>query len=238
MIDMAVRAGLVFLRRDRLAHHYALYRAECGHVVRRQFAFIERVADGRTDLRCERCIIAREQAEARVQGWERLGRDRKGNLSYRLYRHSCGNIQRIARVNMMWGQCKCARCGGAWNAMASFIYLIAVTVPDTDLRVLKLGFSKHPVKRFRHQLGLPATAEVEPLRILKIGTGHDACALETAAHATLRRKVPAEVVPFEVYAGTINTKSEIYRPSALEEIMRLMDRIESAQSGIMRTPGA
>lgn len=230
LVDEARRAGLIFLRRDARDHHYALYRAGCGHVVRRQFEFVARVAAGQTDLRCERCLIARETDEARRQGWARLRRDPDGNLNYRLYRHACGQVQRVARVNMAWGQCKCRTCGGAWNSKASFIYLIRIEVPERGLHLLKLGFSKHPVKRLRHQLGLPRTARVELVRTLPIATGHDACALETAAHAKVRHRMPEAVVPVAAYADVVNTKSEIYAPSAFAEIMRLMDAIEATHS--------
>ena len=228
MIAQARAAGLIFLRRDKFDHKYALYRAGCGHVVRRQFEFIARMAAGQTDLCCDRCLIAREQAEARRQGWERLRRDPGGNANYRLYRHSCGQVQRVARANLAWGQCKCLSCGGAWNARPSFIYLIRIEVPSRGLHLLKLGFSKHPLKRFRHQLGLPRTARVDLVRTLPIATGHDACALEMAAHAQLRTHVPETVLPAHTYAGVVNTKSEVYAPAAFAEIMRLMDVIEAA----------
>lgn len=228
MIAEARGAGLIFLRRDKVDHHYALYRAGCGHVVRRQAEFVSRMAAGKTDLCCDRCLIAREQAEARRQGWERLRRDPNGNPNYRIYQHNCGQIQRVARVNLAWGQCKCQSCGGAWNAHPSFIYLIRIEVPGHGLHLLKIGFSKHPQKRFRHQLGLPRTARVDLVRTIPITSGHDACALEKAAHAQLRHLMPEVVVPAEVYAGVVNTKSEIYTPSAIAEIMRLMDVIEAA----------
>lgn len=227
--DAARAAGLTFLRRDGRHHHYGLYRAACGHVVKRQFEFVERVAAKRTDLRCEKCLHARERDEAARQGWERLGRDPKGNASYRLYRHACGHTQRVARANMSWGQVKCASCGGAWNARDSYIYLFRIEVPGTGFHVLKLGFSRTPVKRYRHQLGLPRAARVELVRVLPLATGHDACAQESAAHATLRRRHPDAVVPPEVYAGILNVKSEVYEAWAFDLIMDLLDRIEAAQ---------
>ena len=225
--DAARAAGLIFLRRDTVHRHYGLYRAGCGHVVRRQREFVERVAAKRTDLRCERCVRAREQDEAARQGWTRLARDPKGNPNYRVYRHSCGHSQRVARVNMSWGQVKCAGCGGAWNARDSFIYLLRIEVPQIGLHVLKLGFSRTPVKRHRHQLGVPRSAKVELVRVLPMATGHDACAQESAAHAILRRHHPDVVVPPEVYAGVLNVKSEIYEAWGFELIMGLLDQIEA-----------
>ncbi|WP_164744813.1 hypothetical protein [Nioella ostreopsis] len=232
LADAARAAGLTFLRRVGRDHHYGLYRAACGHVVKRQFEFVERVAARKTDLRCETCLRSRERDEAARQGWDRIGRDPNGNPNYRIYRHSCGHVQRVARVNMSWGQVKCAGCGGAWNARESYIYLLRIEIPGTAFHVLKLGFSRTPVKRFRHQLGLPRDARVELVRVLPMATGHDACAKESATHASLRRSHPDAVVPPEVYAGILNVKSEIYEAWAYELIMAMMDRIEASQSAV------
>lgn len=223
----AAAAGLTFLQRRDKDRHYATYRAACGHTVHRQFEFVERVAARLTDINCGRCQVQRENAEAKRQGWHRKSRDPQGNPNYRIYRHHCGHEQRIARVNMAWGQCKCARCGTAWNARASYIYLLRIEVSEAKLHVLKLGFSRTPVKRFRHQLGLPRSAQVELIRTLQMRTGHDACAAEKAAHAELARSLPDAVVPTPVYAGVLNVVSEIYFPSAFDAIMAAMNRIEA-----------
>ena len=228
LADAARAAGLTFLRRDGRNHHYGLYRAACGHVLRRQFEFIERVAARKTDVRCEKCLLKRERDEATRRGWERLGRDPQGSANYRLYRHSCGNVQRIARVNLSWGQVQCASCGGAWNSNPSFIYLLRIEMTSRGLHLLKLGFSKTPMKRMRHQLGLPRAARVELVRVLPMTTGHDACAQESATHAILRQHHPEAVVPPEVYAGVLNVKSEIYEAWAFDLIMGHLDRIEAA----------
>lgn len=233
LVAQARAAGLVFLRRDGRNHHYALYRAACGHVIRRQFEFVARVVASQTDPRCERCVIAREKAEARRQGWERLRRDPVGNPNYRLYRHTCGQVQRVARVNMAWRQCKCAACGDSWNARASFIYLLRIELADVDLNVLKLGFSRTPVKRFRHQLGLSRAARVQLVRALPMATGHAACTAERRAHRTLRQGLPDAVVPPDAHFDLVNTKSEIYAASAFDAIMRLMDEIEAAHPAVV-----
>ena len=230
-VDRAARAGVAFLRPSRRHRHYALYRlSDCGHVVSRQRELIERVAGGRTAIRCERCLRQREAEVAAKQGWTRLGRDRAGNPNYRLYRHACGHEQRVAVANMIWGQVQCSACGTGWNAKASFIYLFRIEVPEAGLHVLKLGFSKHPLKRLRHQLGLPPTAQVDILRVLPMPTGHDACAAETRAHAVLCRTMPKTVVPQAEYAGLLNVTTEIYRPKALAAILALMDAIEANET--------
>jgi len=228
LADAARAAGLIFLRRDGRNHHYGLYRAACGHVIKRQFEFVERVAAKQTDVRCEKCLRARERDEASQRGWERLGRDPQGNANYRMYRHSCGHSQRVARVNMMWNQVKCAACGGAWNSSPSFIYLARIEMTSRGIHLLKLGFSKTPVKRLKHQLGLPRSAKVDLVRVLPMASGHVARAQEAAVHATLRRRHPDAVVPPEVYAGTLTVRSEVYEAWAFDLIMRHLDRIEAA----------
>ncbi|MDP2084511.1 MAG: hypothetical protein Q8K20_04885 [Gemmobacter sp.] len=226
-LTQARKAGLTFLHRDRVNRHYALYRAKCGHVVKRQFEFLHRIAAGNTDVRCEICLQQREAEEARRQGWLWIGRDPGGNPNYRLYRHHCGQTQRIARGNMQWGQCDCARCGKSWAAKPSFIYLLGIEFVDRTPRLIKLGYSKHPIKRWRHQLKLPKSAKVDVMRIVAMPTGHDACGTELAAHATLLQQHPELAVPHEVYADVLNVTSEVYWPIAEEVIHTLLDGIEA-----------
>lgn len=221
-------AGLVYLGRDPEDHHYGRYRvSECSHEVRRQFEIIERAADGKTAIRCESCLQAREEEEALRRGWTRLGPDPLGNPNYRLYRHnnSCGHEQRIAVANMYWGQCDCAACGESWTAKPSTIYLARITLPRTGRTVLKLGYSANPTKRFRHQLSLAKDAQVTFLRLLAMPGGHAACAAEKRAHAELRRRFPQAVIPPEIYDGQINVVTEIYEPWLLPEIERVLHRI-------------
>jgi hypothetical protein len=134
----------------------------------------------------------------------------------------------VARVNLAWGQVKCAACGGAWNSSPSFMYLQRVEMTSSGIHVLKLGFSKNPVKRMKHQLGLPRSAKVELVRVLPMASGHVARAQEAAVHATLRQRHPDAVVPPEVYAGILNVASEVYEAFAFDLIMHHLDRIEAA----------
>ena len=224
--ETAEAAGLTFLGQCASHRHYGAFLARCGHVVRRQFELVGRIARGATRLRCETCLLAREEAEATRKGWRRIGPDPKGNPNYRLYRHlACGHEQRIARPNMQWGQCDCAQCGESWSAKPSFIYLFEIALPG--LTVLKLGYSSNPVKRHRHQLGLAKEAQVEVLRTVAIATGHAAVAQEKACHAYLARHFPTMIVPKAVYGDALNVVSEIYRPELEPEIHRLLDAIEA-----------
>ncbi|WP_323716417.1 hypothetical protein [Paracoccus aminovorans] len=223
----AIAAGLTWLRRDPGHRHYGHYGLPCGHEIRRQVSFVERVAAGTVSVRCEACLTHREETEAARFGWTRLGRDPKGGASYRLYRHNCGHTQRIAVANMKWGQCDCAGCGQSWTAKPSFIYLLDIRHPGTRRHYLKVGYSSHPVKRHRHQLGLPKDALVEVLRVVAMPTGHEACAREKAAHAELRRLYPEILVPHPEFSDLMNVVSEIYRPESLSILHETLDRIEA-----------
>lgn len=230
----AEAAGVTFLRQDPEASLYGIYRADCGHVLRRQFEIVDRAARGATGLRCGICLIQREEAEAQRYGWQRLAPDETRPSNYRLYRHACGHVQSIAQANMLWGQCDCAACGESWSSRPSFIYLFDIQLPaDGDApsrRYLKLGYSAHPVKRYRHQLGLPIGAEVEVLRVVPMPTGHAACGTEKAAHARLVRAHPDAVVPAAELADRMKLRSEIYRPHLRSVIEAEMDRIAQDQA--------
>jgi len=227
---LAKAAGLVLLERDPLDRHYGIFRARCGHIVRRQFAFVDRIERGTTELRCETCLVAREQNEALRHGWTRLGPDPQNNPNYRLYQHTCGHTQRVATANMRWGQCDCAKCGGTWGARPSFLYLAQIHFPHDGLTVVKFGYSAHPKKRFWHQLGLPKSAEVTFLRLVAMPSGHAACSVERPANTALARTHPDAVVPPALYAGMINVVSEIYWPELLPEINRVLDAIAAETS--------
>lgn len=223
--ETAIAAGLTWLGRDPEHRHYAHYGLPCGHDVRRQFSFVERIAAGAVTVRCETCLTQREEAEALRFSWTRLGRDPQGNASYRLYRHHCGHEQRIAAANMRWGQCDCASCGESWAAKPSYIYLLDIRHSGTKRHYLKMGYSSHPVKRHMHQLGLPKDTAVEVLRVVAMPTGHDACAMEKAAHARLKRTHPEALVPHPEYADLMNVVSEIYTPESLSLLQVTLDQI-------------
>lgn len=221
---LAAQAGLSFLGDDAEKLNHGIYRASCGHMLRRQFELIARVAKGECATRCETCHQAREEAEAEAQGWHLEGPDPEGNPNYRLYRHSCGHTQRIARANMQSGHCDCGACGQSWSARPSQIYLLDIRYRGEQ--VLKLGYSNDPVRRFRHQLDLPESARVQVLRTVRMPTGSLACAREKRAHALLKRKLPDALVPVAEYADYLNVVSEIYRPWARHRIEGLLDAIE------------
>lgn len=223
---LARQAGLVLLRRDPGDRHYGLFRASCGHVLRRQFELIHRITADVTGLRCETCHASREAKEAQAQDWTLVGPDPDGDRNYRHYRHACGHTQRVARVNMRTGRLDCAGCGESWASKPSWIYLVRLAFPETGLRVIKLGYSANPDLRFRQQLGLSPDTEIAALRLIPMPTGQAACAAERAMHAGLVRDFPDAVIPPDAYAGQINVTSEIYCPTLLPVLHRMLDRLD------------
>lgn len=227
-VALAKSAGLSFLRRDLLNSNYGVFRAPCGHKISRQFSFLERIAAGEVEHRCEYCLENRERTEAQSIGWDLVSRDSE-DANYRLYQHSCGHLQRVSRTNMRWGQVDCARCGQSWSSRPSYIYLLQLKWPNSDHNLLKVGFSGNPERRFRHQFGLSADVDVHLHRTVPFKTGNDACRVERKLHSTLRKAHPDQVVPRAELKERINVVSEVYRPALLPRIESLFDRIAKGQ---------
>lgn len=222
----AEQAGVEFLSRDPADRHRADYRLGCGHRVSRQMIQIRRFAEGKTGLGCDACLRDRHDAAARSRGWTLVGPDIARGTDYRRYRHSCEHEQSVAVVNMDTGRFGCASCGQGWTATQSFIYLLDLSDPQGRARI-KLGYSRDPLCRMRHQLGLAKSARVRLARSVSIATGHDAVRIEKAMHAKLRRRFPDAVVAREELSGWINVTSEIYQPKILPQIIDLLDRAEA-----------
>lgn len=226
-------AGLTHLRRDPAHRHYSLYRATCGHMVRRQHEMVKRIATGSTDLRCETCHAATETQEARRRGWMLIGPDPDGDPNYRLYTHAdgCGALQRIARANMQTGRFTCATCGEGWTASRSYLYAMSFTLA-TGRELVKLGYSRDPESRLRHQLCMDRDMPCEILRIVPMVTGQLAIRTEKALHARLRHAHPDAVVDPASYRGSIRVRSEIYDAALTPLILSMLDEIERKAAAI------
>ena len=220
-------AGLTHLRRDPANRHYSIYRAACGHQLRRQHEIIRRVAAGTTDLRCESCHAVSETQEARRRGWMLIGPDPDGDPNYRIYTHadSCGALQRIARANMQTGRFTCATCGEAWVASGSFLYAMAFTLA-TGRELVKLGYSRDPESRLTHQLRIDRDMPCEILRFVPMATGQQAIRTEKALHSQLRETHPDEVIDSMSYRDSIRVRSEIYDANLTPLILSMLDEIE------------
>lgn len=230
----AEAAGVTFLRRCPRDRHYVWVRLPCGHEVRRQMELIDRVARGETAIRCEICHAARERAEAEARGWRLVGPDPEGAPHYRLYAHDgpggCGHRQRIARINMQTGRFGCAQCGESWSAAPSHIYLLGIDLPPAEgdgapERVLKLGMSRDPVSRTRHQLPRHDGVRIEILDSVPMPRGRDALCIEKALHGQLARRAPELRIPRERFEAHLKVGSEIYHSVLERPLRKAFDRL-------------
>lgn len=221
----AQAAGLTYLDRCPDDRHYAFYEAACGHKIRRQFEIVERVAAGKTDLRCDVCQKNSEMREAAKRGWELLGPDPECNPNYRLYRHwDCGHEQRIARANLQTGRISCGGCGEQWPAAPSYLYAMRFTLPNSR-QLVKLGYSNNPESRIYHQLLRDADMPCEILRKVPVTSGQLAIRLEKRLHKKLRNSFPDAVVSHSSFADQIKVKSEIYDIGLTPVILAELDAL-------------
>lgn len=224
VIAQAHKAGLEFKGYDPECHKLGIYRAPCGHTVRRQFGQIERIAAGQCKLRCETCHSGKEAEEAADRGWQLLGSDPEGNPNYRIYQHGCGHRQRVARANMQSGRFQCTACGEGWATAPSHLYAIRLELP-TGLKVVKLGFSRDPVSRLRHQLLLQPGIQAELLRTVPQPSGHAALCQEKALHCALKKSHPDAIIPHEHFRDWLSVKTEIYGIEIAPLILKRLDEI-------------
>lgn len=224
ILAMAHNAGLEFQGYDPDYHKIGIYRAPCGHTVRRQFGQIERIANGHCKLRCETCHSGKEAEEAADRGWQLMGSDPAGNPNYRIYQHGCGHSQRVARTNMQSGRFQCTACGEGWATAPSHLYAIRLELP-TGLKVVKLGFSRDPESRLRHQLLLQPGIQAELLRTVPQPTGHAALCQEKALHRALKTSHPDAIIPHEHFRDWLAVKTEIYGIEVASVILKHLDDI-------------
>ena len=202
--------------------HLREWRLKCGHVVIRQRANMHKAARGDNEAGCEVCREERYAAEAQEFCWTLLGHV-PNKPSYRSYKHTCGAVQNVSVGNMLWGDVACHKCSKGASARPSFIYIFKIDLPQQT--VIKLGYSRKPSKRLRHQLAVDLSVPTKVLKTIPMPSGFVAREEETAAHHTLARDHSEWVVPKEAYGDQINTAGEIYLPAALAKIQALVDEI-------------
>ncbi|EDZ45742.1 hypothetical protein RBY4I_952 [Rhodobacterales bacterium Y4I] len=223
--DDAAAAELQWAGRDPESRHHGFYIADCGHRLRRQLELVKRAAKGVCDVRCKLCHSWKEQEEAAAQGWTLIGADPEGDPNYRKYRHpSCGHVQRIARANMQTGRFGCGGCGENWPAAPSHLYAMQFKLPN-GAQLVKLGFSRNPDSRLRHQLLKHRSVEAQILKTVPMASGQLALQTEKRLHARLKDAFPNSIAPPDLYSGSINVRSEIYFPEVTRELLRMLDEI-------------
>ncbi|WP_146746314.1 hypothetical protein [Rhodovulum viride] len=172
-------------------------------------AQIERIANGHCRLRCETCHSGKEAEEAADRGWQLQGSDPEGNPNYRIYRHGRGHRQRVAQANMQSGRFQCTACGEGWATAQSNLYAIRMELP-TGLKVVKLGFSRDPQSRLRHQLLLQPGIQAELLQTVPQPTRHTALCCEKALHRALKKSHPDAIIPHAHFQDWRSVKTEVY----------------------------
>lgn len=221
--ELCDAAGVTFLAPAR--PHYFRIQLPCGHEAERQQEFLERVRAGQTEIRCEECLEARLRVEAEARGWSVVCADPAGHKDYLLYRHSCGHEQRVAIINMRTGRFTCGGCSDAWTRAPSYLYAMRFGLMNGRIAV-KVGFSRDPGSRLRHQLVIDLDQDAELIRVIPVGTGHDAICREKRLHVTLRRHFPDAVLDRSEFEDEVRVLSELYCASIEPEIMALLDDIE------------
>lgn len=215
-------AGVAFLEAD--GSHDFWIRLPCSHETCRQQSLLEHVAAGKTGIRCEECLDARLAAEAEARGWQVVDDDPEGDHDYLLYRHGCGHEQRVAIINMRTGRFTCRGCSDAWTRAPSHIYAMRFGL-QSGRDAIKVGFSRDPWSRLRHQLMTDPQQDAELIRVIPVTTGHDAIGREKRLHATLCALHPEAVLEQAEFAGQVKVKSELYCASIAPEIMALLDDV-------------
>ncbi|MCQ0971785.1 GIY-YIG nuclease family protein [Paracoccus sp. TK19116] len=211
---------------------YLRIRLACGHETERQTELLQRVRQEQTAIRCAVCLEERLKREAAARDWALIGSDPDGNLNYRLYRHDCGHVQRVAIANMRTGRFACGGCSDGWTRDPSYIYAMRFVLADgTD--AIKVGFSRDPRSRLQFQLTTERDQYAMLLRTIEIPTGRDAIRMEKDLHLTLRRLYPDAVLDRTVFAGQVNCVSELYDSVIEAEIMSLLDALEIRVKGVV-----
>lgn len=224
--EAARQADLTYLRCCDHDRHYAIYRMPCGHEVRRQIGFVQRVGGGEVGLRCKICLEERLASAAAARGWQLLGPAAGARLHYRRYRHRCGHEQDTAIANMHTGRFGCGGCGTGWWREESQIYLMRFTLPNSRT-LLKVGYSRDPSMRLANQLLRCRDVPAEILRTIGMPSGQAAIRAEKRIHAKLGRRRPDAVVPHAVFANLLKVRTEIYEPDLLQFILQLFGDLEA-----------
>ena len=126
---------------------------------------------------------------------------------------------------MRTGRFTCGGCSDAWTRAPSYLYAMRFGLESGRIAV-KVGFSRDPWSRLRHQLVTDLDQDAELIRVIPVSTGHDAICREKRLHVALRHLYPEAVLERAEFAGQVKVKSELYCVSIEPEIMALFDDTE------------
>lgn len=204
---------------------YLLTRNPCGHEAVRRQDLLENYNRRDGPRRCLGCQQERDAEQARVRGWQLLGRDPEHNPRYRLYRHEdCGHIQRIARARMRAGRLTCPRCSPGWRREPSCLYVGRLPLAS-GMTAVKLGFSRNPRTRLHH-LRTKRAQQVQIRHAVAVPTGHEAFIQEKALHALARHTYPEAVLERSAFEGQVTVVSELYHAWLEPVLISWLDEIE------------
>lgn len=205
--------------------HYLRIRLCCGHATERQTELLDRVRRGKTSIRCSTCRLARLEDEASARDWALIGADPEGLSNFRLYRHSCGHVQRVTIGNMTTGRFACGGCSDGWALDPSYIYAMRFVL-QSGREAIKVGFSRDPESRLRHQLITDRDQYAMLIRKIAVPTGREAIRLEKLLHQQLRHQHPEAVLHRSVFDAEIKCVTELYDGAIEPVIMAHLDALE------------
>jgi hypothetical protein len=99
---------------------------------------------------------------------------------------------------------------------------------ENGRKLVKLGFSRDPESRLRHQLQRDPEMPCAILHAVAVPTGQEAIVIEKRLHAQLRLGFSDCGVDPEVYRGKIRVKSEIYDARLTHTILNYLGEVEDA----------
>lgn len=134
---------------------------------------------------------------------------------------------------MRTGRFTCSSCSVAWTAAPSHMYLMRFALESGRMAV-KLGFSRDPWSRLRHQLVTSLEQDAELARVIPTPTGHEAMRREKRLHVALRKAHPGAVLEPQEFANQVNVLSELYDASIEPQIMALLDDVEARVAAVAK----
>lgn len=152
---------------------YRRYRfITCGHEIE---TCPEAVRNGRFE--CKICISNEFASEVAQQGLIVLpGSTKKG---YRYFNLPCGCQKEIRMGHARQGSWICENCNVTPLTSKSNVYLLKIQTKDFSW--LKLGFAKE-INIRKSNYGLPSESCITTLKVIPVGSGHLALALEKSIH--------------------------------------------------------
>ncbi|WP_226431753.1 hypothetical protein [Leisingera sp. McT4-56] len=122
----------------------------------------------------------------------------------------------------------CGQCGEDWPAAPSYLYAMQFRLAS-GLRLVKLGFSRNPDSRLRHQLLKHRDLDAKILKTVPMATGQLALQAEKRLHAKLQAGFSDQVAPPELYSDALRVRSEVYFADAAQVIFAMLDAIEAEE---------